>query len=69
MDIHHLARMANQIGEFFASGMEHEAAVTATVNHLRNFWEPRMRHQLIEYAKSDGAELSAVARAAALTLG
>ncbi len=68
MDIHHLARMANQISEFFATGMEREAAVTSTANHLRNFWEPRMRREIIEYAKNDGAELGEVARAAVLTL-
>lgn len=68
MDIDHLARMANQIAEFFASGLEREAAVTSTASHLRNFWEPRMRRQIIEYAKSDGAELSEIARAAVLTL-
>lgn len=68
MDIHHLARMANQIGEFFATAMEHQAAVSSTATHLRNFWEPRMRREIVAYAKSDGAELSAVARAAVLSL-
>ncbi|HTW88386.1 MAG TPA: formate dehydrogenase subunit delta [Candidatus Binataceae bacterium] len=68
MDIHHLARMANQISDFFESAMEHEAAVTSTATHLRNFWEPRMRREIVAYAKSDGAELSAVARAAVLSL-
>jgi formate dehydrogenase subunit delta len=68
MDIHHLARMANQIGEFFASATGHEAAITDTANHLRNFWEPRMRREIVEYAKGGGAELSEVARAAVLKL-
>lgn len=69
MDIHHLARMANQIAEFFIAGSEREAAVTATAAHLRNFWEPRMRREIVEYARGGGAELSEVARAAVLSLG
>jgi len=68
MDIHHLAKMANQIAEFFAAGSEREAAVAATATHLRNFWEPRMRREIIEYARGGGAELSEVARAAVLSL-
>jgi formate dehydrogenase subunit delta len=69
MDTHHLAKMANQIAEFFASGMEREAAIAVTTAHLRNFWEPRMRREIIAYAKNDGAELSDVARAAVIALG
>ncbi len=37
-----LAYMANQIGKFFAH-QPHDAAVAATEDHLRKFWDPRMR--------------------------
>ncbi len=69
MDTHHLAKMANQIAEFFTSAMEREAAVAATTTHLRNFWEPRMRREIVEYAKGGGTELTDVARAAVVALG
>ena len=69
MEIHHLARMANQIAEFFSSAMDREAAIAATATHLRNFWEPRMRREIIEYAQGGGAELNQVARAAVIALG
>jgi len=40
-----LVRMANQIAQFFASqGNDHAAADVA--DHLRKFWEPRMRAQI-----------------------
>ena len=37
-----LVYMANQIGKFFAHGPEEEA-VFNTADHLKKFWDPRMR--------------------------
>jgi len=42
-----LAYMANQIGRFFAHQKE-EQAVAAINDHLRKFWDPRMRKQIID---------------------
>ena len=70
MDIHHLVKMANEIGTFYESLPERSEAISSIATHLKNFWEPRMRHQIIEYAK--GAEqdprLKELVRAAILTL-
>lgn len=41
-----LAYMANQIGRFFAHQPE-EKAVAAINDHLRKFWDPRMRAQIL----------------------
>ena len=41
MDIARLAQMADQIARNFAVQGE-EAAIAATVRHIRDFWEPRM---------------------------
>ena len=43
--MHHgnLIRMANQIGHFFESMPDHDAALRGIAKHLRNFWDPRMR--------------------------
>ncbi len=70
MDIHHLVTMANQIAEFFAtSNPDRGEAVKATAQHLRNFWEPRMRREIIAHVKQrSGEELNDVARDAVLTL-
>jgi len=43
MDVHHLAKMANQIGSFFEAYPDREFAVNEIAAHLRKFWEPRMR--------------------------
>jgi formate dehydrogenase subunit delta len=68
MELHHLIKMANEIGGFFAQLPEREEALAAIAGHLRNFWEPRMRRELIEYAQRDGAELKELVRAAVLSL-
>lgn len=64
MDLHHLIKMANEIGGFFGSLPDHEEAVVSMTQHLRNFWEPRMRREIIAYAQNDGAELLPIAREA-----
>lgn len=58
MDIHHLVTMANQIAEFFRSSNPDRAeAVAATAQHLRSFWDPRMRREIIARL-NDGADVS-----------
>ena len=58
-----LVYMANQIGRFFAAQGDDEAAA-AVEDHLRKFWEPRMRRQIVEHLHAGGAGLDPVVRAA-----
>ena len=52
-----MVHMANQIALFFASYPKEEAVASIT-NHLKMFWEPRMRRQIIEYVASGGHGLN-----------
>ena len=63
-----LAYMANQIGKFFAS-RPHEAAVAGVEEHLRKFWDPRMRNQIVADLKSGAAALDPTVREAVERLG
>ena len=63
-----LAYMANQIGRFFAH-RPHDAAVAATEDHLRKFWDPRMRRQIVADLKSGAAALDPTVREAVERLG
>ena len=64
MNPERLAEMANDIANFFAAEPDHEAAVAGMLDHLRKFWEPRMRRQIVAYLhEHDGAGMSALARA------
>ena len=57
-----LAYMANQIGKFFASQTT-EDGVAGIADHIRRFWDPRMRKTLLE--NLDGMALDPPVRAAA----
>ncbi|MDD4914018.1 MAG: formate dehydrogenase subunit delta [Methylococcales bacterium] len=57
MDNSNLIKMANNIGSFFKSEPDRELAVQGVEQHIRNFWEPRMRRQIIEYTQAGGNEL------------
>ena len=41
-----LAYMANQIGKFF-SHQPHDQAVAGINDHIRRFWDPRMRKTIL----------------------
>ncbi len=56
MDTDNLVRMANRIGEFFVAMPDREEAKDGIAQHLRKFWEPRMRRLL--YAHLDNAATS-----------
>lgn len=48
-----LVYMANQIGRFFASQGE-DKAVVGIENHLRKFWDPRMRQKITAHLREAG---------------
>ncbi len=58
-----LVTMANQIARNFAAQGE-AAAVRATAEHLRLFWEPHMMARLRQLAATPGHGLSALAEKA-----
>jgi formate dehydrogenase subunit delta len=58
-----LVHMANQIARAFA--VEGEAkAVVATADHLKLFWDPRMRREILAHLEAGGEGLDEAARAA-----
>lgn len=62
MDPHHLVAMVNEIAAFFA-GEDPGKAADNVANHLRRFWDPRMRKQIVAHASNGGEGLSQVAKA------
>jgi formate dehydrogenase subunit delta len=59
-----LVAMANDIANFFAAEPDRSAAIEGVSNHLRKFWEPRMRRKIVAHLREhDGADLSELARA------
>lgn len=63
-----IKRMANQIARAFQTYPE-EQAVKETANHIKSYWDPRMRKQLARLMAEDAGALSPVAFAAGRKLG
>ena len=49
MDIDNLIRMANRIGDFFEAMPDADEARAGVAQHLKRFWEPRMRSELVAH--------------------
>ena len=57
MNVRHLVGMANQIGRFYEAYPNREEALQSTATHLRRFWDPRMRRELLEHLDAGGEGL------------
>ena len=58
LDIGRIVLMANQIGDFFAPYPPDRRA-EGIRNHLRTYWDPRMREALLDYVDQGGEQLAA----------
>ena len=56
MDAHKLVKMANQIAAFFASEPDRALALEGIVGHLKRFWDPRMRRELLRWQDEHAGE-------------
>ena len=63
MHSEYLVRMANDIGHFFAAS-EPEEAARNVLSHMKRFWDPRMRSQIIEHYRAGGEGLEGFVRTA-----
>jgi formate dehydrogenase subunit delta len=59
-----LVRMANQIADFFKAQPGNDA-VKGAAEHIRRFWDPRMRAKMAEHLAHGGEGLSPLAKEAA----
>jgi formate dehydrogenase subunit delta len=58
-----LIYMANQIGKFFQSQGRHKA-VPSIADHIKKFWDPRMRRAILAHLDAGGAGLDPSVREA-----
>ena len=56
MNLERLVAMVNDIAAFFA-GEAGPGAPAAVANHLRRFWEPRMRKEIVAAYRTDLSSL------------
>lgn len=67
MSRRNLVHMANQIGKFFAS-RDPATAAESIADHLRSFWDPSMRAEIIACLDEGGEGLDPAVREAVASL-
>ena len=56
MEPHRLVHMANAIGEFFEADPDRLAALEGIAGHLKRFWDPRMRREILRWVEEHQGE-------------
>lgn len=56
MDAHKLVKMANEIASFFEGEPERAAVIDGVAGHLKRFWDPRMRRELVRWQDEHDGE-------------
>ena len=65
MEAHKLVKMANEIAAFFHAEPDQGVAIEGVASHLKRFWDPRMRRELLRWVdEHDGEGLTELAAAA-----
>jgi formate dehydrogenase subunit delta len=54
MDIQQLIKMANNIASFFEAEPDTTKGAKGIADHLKNFWDPRMRRDILRYTDEEG---------------
>ena len=49
-----LVRIANDIGAFFANAATREEAAQGVLAHLKRYWDPRMKTQIVAHYRAGG---------------
>ncbi|MBS0506887.1 MAG: formate dehydrogenase subunit delta [Proteobacteria bacterium] len=66
MQPNQLLRMGNQIATFFDSFPDRQEAMRELAMHLKKFWPPAMRHELLALFDSTGGDAAHALLAAAV---
>jgi formate dehydrogenase subunit delta len=65
MDAHKLVKMANEIASFFEAELDRAVVLENVAGHLKRFWDPRMRREILRWVdEHHGEGLKDTARAA-----
>ena len=68
MRVQRLVSMANDIGAFWTGEPDRKEAAKNVASHLKRFWDPRMRREIVAHYREGGAGLDDLARSAVALL-
>lgn len=56
MDAHKLVKMANEIASFFEAEPDRAVVLEGVARHLKRFWDPRMRREILRWVDEHQGE-------------
>ena len=62
MRVERLVAMVNDIGAFWAAEPDKREAANSVATHLKRYWDPRMRREIVAHYREGGAGLDDLAR-------
>jgi formate dehydrogenase subunit delta len=62
MNIERLITMANDISHYFGAEPDQAAGAAGVADHLKRFWEPGMRRQIVAHFMAGGEGLEPLAK-------
>jgi formate dehydrogenase subunit delta len=63
-----LVSMANDIGSFFNAEPDKGVAAQSVASHIKRYWDPRMRREIVTHYRDGGAGLDPLVRSAVALL-
>ena len=63
-----LVSMANDIGSFFNAEADKAVAAQSVASHIKRYWDPRMRREIVTHYRDGGAGLDPLVRSAVALL-
>jgi formate dehydrogenase subunit delta len=63
-----LVSMANDIGAFFNAETDKAVAAQSVASHIKRYWDPRMRREIVTHYRDGGAGLDPLVRSAVALL-
>jgi formate dehydrogenase subunit delta len=64
VNVERLVAMVNDISHYFAAESDQAAGVAGIADHLKRFWEPGMRRQIVAHLSAGGEGLEPLAKMA-----
>ena len=68
MGAERLVSMANDIGSFFNAEADKAVAAQSVASHIKRYWDPRMRREIVTHYRDGGAGLDPLVRSAVALL-
>jgi formate dehydrogenase subunit delta len=56
VNVQKLVKMVNEIASFFEAEPDRDVAMEGVAGHIKRFWDPRMRREIVRFVEEQGGE-------------